>query len=91
MASRAQTAQTDDNHFDDLFDYDVDTEIPDLDVSLDVPGQKKNTGKKVNLGVDEELKITRVKRPTVKLDAERYGYPKISFELRTSVLLLNNS
>ena len=76
MASRAQAAQADDNQFDDLFDYDIDTEIPDLDVSLDVPGQKNTSTRKVDLGVDEEVKITKVKRPTVKLDAERYGGPQ---------------
>jgi len=72
MASRAQAAQADDNQFDDLFDYDIDTEIPDLDVNLDVPGQKNTSTRKVDLGVDEEVKITKVKRPTVKLDADRY-------------------
>ncbi|RPB23493.1 Swi3-domain-containing protein [Terfezia boudieri ATCC MYA-4762] len=81
MASRAQTAQADDNQFDDLFDYDVDTGIPDLDVTLDAPGRKNTSTKKVDLGVDEEVKITRVKRPTVKLDADRLlspqGLPKL--------------
>ncbi|KAF8427799.1 replication fork protection component Swi3-domain-containing protein [Tirmania nivea] len=81
MASRAQTAQADDNQFDDLFDYDIDTEIPDLDVSLDAPGQKNTSTRKVDLGVDEEVKITKVKRPTVRLDADRLlspqGLPKL--------------
>ncbi|KAF8453621.1 replication fork protection component Swi3-domain-containing protein [Terfezia claveryi] len=81
MASRAQTAQADDNQFDDLFDYDIDTGLPDLDVSLDAPGRKPTSTRKVDLGVDEEVKITRVKRPTVKLDADRLlspqGLPKL--------------
>jgi len=75
MAARAQTAQVDDNQIDDLFDYDIDTGVPDLDVSLNVPGQKNTSTKKVDLGVDEEVRITKkVKRPTVKLDAERWGH-----------------
>ena len=78
MASKAQSAaQNDDGQLDDLFDYDIDTEIPDADAFLKGAGQgngkpSSTTTRKVNLGVDEEIKIARVKRPTVKLDAERY-------------------
>lgn len=73
MAARPSVTETHgSDQFDDLFDYGVDTEIPDLDVNLDVPAQKNNPSKRVNLGVDEEIKIAKQKRPTVRLDAERY-------------------
>ncbi|KAF8473144.1 replication fork protection component Swi3-domain-containing protein [Kalaharituber pfeilii] len=79
MASREQARQGDHDDFDDLFDYDID-EI--LNANPNGQGQTgDNVSKKVNLGVDEEIKITRAKRPTVKLDAERLlspqGLPKL--------------
>ena len=73
----AQAAANDDNQFDDLFDYDVDTEIPDLNVDLNPPkrgAEKSSSSHKVDLGIDEEVKIKRVRRPVVKLDVERYAF-----------------
>lgn len=73
----AQAAASDDNRFDDLFDYDVDTEIPDLNVDLNPSkrgAEKSSSSRKVDLGIDEEVKIKRVRRPVVKLDAERYAF-----------------
>lgn len=72
----AQAAASDDNQLDDLFDYNVDTEIPDLiiDLSPNLGVENSSSSRKVNLGIDEEVKIKRVKRPAVKLDAERYAF-----------------
>ena len=73
----AQNAAGD--QLDDLFDYDVDTELPDLNIDLDPPTSKRgaekgSSSRKVNLGIDEEVKIRRVRPPAVKLDAERYAF-----------------
>ena len=65
---------------DDLFNYDVGVEdvFRDVDTNMDVitsteprrGNDKSNTG--VGLGIDEEIKVSRKRRPIAKLDEARY-------------------
>ena len=77
LSTMAQATAGNDNQLDDLFDYDVDTEIPDLNIDLNPlkrRPEKSSSSRKIDLGIDEEIKIKRVRRPPVKLDAERYAF-----------------
>lgn len=65
---------------DNLFDYHVDLEnvFRDVDVNMDMPGGKQSAQSepKVNrpeLGIDEEVKITRKRQPVPKLDEDRWA------------------
>lgn len=64
---------------DSLFNYDVDDAFRDVDTSMDVPlGQKpaiRTDGKKngANLGIDEEIKVTKKRIPVPKLDENRFA------------------
>ncbi|KAL8812284.1 MAG: hypothetical protein Q9200_001135 [Gallowayella weberi] len=73
---------------DDLFDYHVnlDDVFRDVDVNMDVPGRKQSAqptprddGRE--LGIDEEVKITKKRKPVPKLDEDRLlsqaGIPKL--------------
>lgn len=70
---------------DDLFNYDVDLGdvFGEVDTNMDVPVKKTSSSKagakenSTNLGIDEEIKITKKRRPVVKLDEERYATPII--------------
>ena len=71
LAAPAGDGYTDD---DDLFDYNAD--IPDIDTTIREPPEpekKRKDGKRVNLGLDEDVKI-RKKRINVKLDEARYVF-----------------
>lgn len=69
---------------DDLFNYDADLGdvFGEVDTNMDVPVTKTSSSKaakenSTNLGIDEEIKITKKRRPVVKLDEERYAAPVI--------------
>lgn len=68
-------AQEDD--LDDLFDYNVDDAFRDVDTNMDVPARgKTGTGrdekeKGADLGLDEEIKVTKKRAPVPKLDENR--------------------
>lgn len=64
---------------DDLLDYNAneDDVFQDVDTNMDVPlrskepprlGKNRNTSE---LGIDEEIQITKKRRPVVKLDQHR--------------------
>ena len=78
------------DNIDDLFDYDVDMNdvFREIDTNLDAPSKKspsrKAEGKEngAGLGIDEEIRITKKRRPVVKLDESRSVYcPAISYQL----------
>jgi replication fork protection complex subunit Csm3/Swi3 len=61
---------------DDLFDYDVnrDDVLRDVDPNMDAPIVPKLSGGKENalgLGIDEEIKIIKQRKPVPKLDEPR--------------------
>ena len=64
---------------DSLFNYDVGDAFRDVDTSMDVPlGQKpaiRTDGKMngANLGIDEEIKVTKKRVPVLKLDDNRFA------------------
>ena len=64
---------------DSLFNYDVGDAFRDVDTSMDVSlGQKpaiRTDGKKngANLGIDEEIKVTKKRVPVPKLDENRFA------------------
>ena len=68
------------DELDDLFDYDVDLGdvFGEIDTNMDVPVKQPSSsraGGKENgagLGIDEEIKIAKKRRPVVKLDETRY-------------------
>ncbi|KAA6412821.1 MAG: replication fork protection component swi3 [Lasallia pustulata] len=74
---------------DDLFDYDVDLGdvFGDVDTNMDVPVKQTSSPragvkeKSTGLGIDEEIKIAKKRRPVVKLDEHRLlsqaGIPKL--------------
>lgn len=70
---------------DDLFDYDVDLGdvFREVDTNMDVPVKKTSSskagakGNSTGLGIDEEIKIIKKRRPVVKLDEDRYAVPLI--------------
>ena len=71
--------------YDDLFDYDanIDDILPELDTNFDVPAKKSQGAADAgaSLGVDEDIKITKKRRPVAKLDETRLlsqaGIPKL--------------
>ena len=64
---------------DDLFDYDVDLGdvFGEVDTNMDVPIIKTLSSKagaiesSTGLGIDEEIKVAKPRRPAVKLDEPR--------------------
>ena len=59
---------------DDLFNYDVNPEdvFRPFDTSLDVPSApQKDEPHKADLGIDEEIKPIRKRKPAPKLDEDR--------------------
>ena len=62
---------------DDLFNYDVDHVLRDVDANVDhsVLSNKdeRQDGKEntANLGIDEEIKVTKKRAPVAKLDEQR--------------------
>ena len=69
MASRAQNRAPPppiEDEFDDLLNYNLD-DLPDTNR----PSPPPPASRKLDLGVDEEIQITKKPRITVKLDAER--------------------
>lgn len=70
---------------DDLFNYDarVDDVFRQVDTDMNVPSNEgsrpgnRGTETGAGLGIDEEIKISRKRRPAVKLDVERYGNVQI--------------
>lgn len=60
---------------DDLFDYDVnrDDVLRDVDPNMDAPIVPKLSGEKENalVGIDEEVKIIKQRKPVPKLDEPR--------------------
>ena len=64
---------------DDLFDYDVDLGdvFGEVDTNMDVPVKQTSSSragvkeKSTGLGIDEEIKIAKKRRPVVKLDEHR--------------------
>ena len=68
------------DELDDLFNYDVgvDDVFREVDTNMNVPAKPKprplkdgnETG--AGLGIDEEIKISKKRRPVAKLDEERY-------------------
>ena len=65
---------------DDLFDYDVNMNdvLREVDTNMDAPAVQKPTAatgsrdRDVGLGIDEEIKISKPRRPVAKLDESRY-------------------
>lgn len=72
MASSPAPRNADDD-LDDLFDYDIDeADLQALDISVPAPKSPPPAAKKDDLGLDEEIKVRKARRPTVKLDEKRY-------------------
>ncbi len=64
---------------DDLFDYDVNMDLlRDVDTNMDAPAAPKlptkTSGKEsaIGLGIDEEIKVTKQRKPVPQLDEARY-------------------
>lgn len=74
---------------DDLFDYDVDLGdvFGDVDTNMDAPVKQMSSSKagakenSTGLGIDEEIKIAKKRRPVVKLDEPRCAAP-LSYDLK---------
>ncbi|KAL6718303.1 chromosome segregation in meiosis-related protein [Lecanora helva] len=72
---------------DDLFNYDVGDAFRDIDTNIDISTQPKPpnaidaNGSGAGLGIDEEIKVTKKRRPVPKLDEERLlgpaGIPRL--------------
>ena len=64
---------------DSLFNYNVGDVFRDVDTNMDVPAVQNAAtridGKKngTNLGIDEEIKVTKRRAPTAKLDENRFA------------------
>ena len=62
---------------DDLFDYDVGDVFRDVDTNMDIPAMRKPLEKAdgkenvADLGIDEEVKVTKKRAPVPKLDENR--------------------
>ncbi len=78
---RNVAASAEGDELDDLFNYDAGTNdvFRDVDTNMDVttnvdpPRGKDKSDTGVGLGIDEEIKVSRQRRPVAKLDEERYG------------------
>lgn len=62
---------------DDLLDYDVDTNnvFRDIDTNMDISKRASPPARRIEsdsgLGIDEELKIAKKRKPIAKLDENR--------------------
>lgn len=62
---------------DDLFNYDVGDVFRDVDTNMDIPARRKPLEKAdgkenaADLGIDEEVKVTKKRAPVPKLDENR--------------------
>lgn len=67
------------DELDDLFDYDVDLGgvFGEVDTNMDLPVKQASSSKagakdnSIGLGIDEEIKIAKRRRPVAKLDKDR--------------------
>ena len=67
---------------DDLFDYNVNLDddiFRDVDTNMNVPSRGANgasqparAGDDLGLGLDEEIKVRKVRQPIAKLDEDRF-------------------
>ena len=66
---------------DDLFDYNanLDDIFRDVDTNMNAPSRATNAvpppagrANSVGLGIDEEIKVRKARRPIAKLDEDRY-------------------
>ncbi len=79
------TAPPSADDLDDLFDYDagVDHVFRDVDTNMNVPAndqprpEKRGIETGAGLGIDQEIKVSRKRKPIAKLDEARYGNPQI--------------
>ena len=78
---------------DSLFDYNVGDVFHDVDTNMDVPAVQRSArraGAKedgADLGIDEEIKVTKSRVPVPKLDINKYA----PIEATTVDQLLNGS
>lgn len=78
---------------DDLFDYDIDMQeaFRDANVAMSVSnleptGLSKSKNVDLGLGIDEEIKVTKKRRPVPKLDENRL---RVSLVLRRWALVVD--
>ena len=68
------------DELDDILNYDVDDDVfRDVDTNMDVPAQGKSASNQpaprdngAGLGIDEEIKVVKTRKPIPKLDEARF-------------------
>ena len=75
MAPNEQTSAAPADGLDDLYDYGVDGDDVfrpfDANIDVPIPSKPQEDAPKADLGIDEEIKQTKKRKPVPKLDEER--------------------
>ena len=71
------------DELDEILNYDVDDDVfRDVDTNMNVPAGGKSAANQAarkdngaGLGIDEEIKVVKTRKPIPKLDEDRFVHP----------------